>query len=250
MIIPSNNSQWPDATRVPDFRSAIQRYTEEVARLADIFKIAVAECLDLEPTAFSRLFDNPSNDRLMLAKYPLPASPQDGDFKGLATHKDSSFLTLLLPGTEHRGLEAQNKAGDWIPVPPLPGHLVVNIGRQLEALTKAVCVATTHRVKLHPRYYHDTNGKSLGTRYAFPYFLVMGLDLTPETASVEVPPHIAALVKDEKVKSDSQAYFQLYFKDGIGRGVFATRALRYPVAAQKFYPGLLEELKGITKLVK
>jgi isopenicillin N synthase-like dioxygenase len=95
MIVPFNNSQWPEATLIPEFRSAIQKYTEQVEQVADSFKVAVAESLDLEPTAFSRLFDDASNDRLMLAKYPL-VQGLEGDevsyFRGLAAHKDSSFL--------------------------------------------------------------------------------------------------------------------------------------------------------------
>ncbi|KAJ5676562.1 uncharacterized protein N7477_002195 [Penicillium maclennaniae] len=229
---------------MPDFRVTIEHYMDQVHRLANTFTVLIAEALGLEQTAFCQLFDEASNDRLMLAKYPLPASlseSKEKDFQGIGTHRDSSFLTFLFPGTEHTGLQAQNKSGTWIPVPPLPGHFIVNIGRQLEALTKGVCVATTHRVSLHPRDYHDDSGKPLGSRYAFPYFQVLGLDLTPATASVEIPAHIAQLA-DGNVKSDAETYFQTYFKDGIGKGVLAARALRHPLAAQKFYPGLLEEL--------
>ena len=226
----------------------MQRYMEQVRRLGDEFKILLAEALDLAPTAMSHLFDEASNDRLMLAKYPVPQSLPDEDddtvFKGLDTHKDGSFLTFLLPGTTHAGLSAQNKSGEWIPVPPLPGHLIVNIGRQLEALTMGVCKATTHRVSLHPRDYRDENGQSLGDRYSFPYFQVLGLDLTPETASLQIPTHIADLVKDVTTKTDAETFVQQYFKNGVGRGVLAARAMRHPLTAQRFYPGLLEELKA------
>ncbi|RDW58917.1 uncharacterized protein DSM5745_11123 [Aspergillus mulundensis] len=40
-------------------------------------------------------------------------------------------------------LEVQTQAGVWIAAPPLPGTLVLNIGRMLECSTHGVCAATT-----------------------------------------------------------------------------------------------------------
>ncbi|THC95818.1 hypothetical protein EYZ11_004688 [Aspergillus tanneri] len=237
---------WPDNTELPGFRPAIRRYINELEQLADTFKILIAEALDLEPTTFTRLFDEQSNSRLMLARYTLPSTSPDDDrlrFQGIGPHKDSGFLTFLFQGTTHSGLEAQNKTGNWVPICPLPGHLVVNVGRQLEALTKGVCQATTHRVSLQRRHFLDSDGKALGPRYSFPFFQILGLDLNPGAASITIPPHIADLVKDEKVRSDAAAYFQRYFKDGIGNGVFAMRILRHPAVAHKWYPGILESLQ-------
>ncbi|KAJ5661384.1 uncharacterized protein N7484_000756 [Penicillium longicatenatum] len=234
---------WPNETKVPGFRPAVENYMAEIACLADRFKLLMAEALDLEPNAFARLFDEASTDRLMLAKYPEPSDPQasgDEGFFGINTHKDSSFLTFLLPGSGHSGLEVQNHSGEWVPAPPKPGHLIVNIGQQLDALSKGVCKATTHRVSLSAKTFQDENGNSLGDRYSFPYFQVIGLDQTPQTAKVDIPPHIMDLVNDEKVKSDASAYFLTTFKDGIGHGVFVARALKYRDVTAKFYPGLLE----------
>lgn len=82
----------------------------EVRRLADEFQVLVAEALDMKPTALAHLFDGTPFDRLMLAKYPFPSSSEDATddqaIQGKGIHKDASFLTFLLPGTSHRGLEA------------------------------------------------------------------------------------------------------------------------------------------------
>ncbi|KAJ5135006.1 Oxoglutarate/iron-dependent dioxygenase [Penicillium bovifimosum] len=129
-------NQWPDEKVIPGFRKSLETYLSEVSSLANVFPGFIAEALDLPPTAFDQVFDTPQQHKLKLVKYPPPPGSNDGfNFQGVGPHKDSGFLTFLLQGTPHHGLEAQNKTGTWISVPPLPGTVVINIGRSLEALT-------------------------------------------------------------------------------------------------------------------
>ncbi|KAJ5227700.1 hypothetical protein N7489_008408 [Penicillium chrysogenum] len=130
-------NQWPDETAIPGFREAFDAYLSEVSSLAELFPGLIAEALDLPSTAFDQVFDTPQQHKLKLIKYPPPpgTSNEESGFQGVGPHKDSGFLTFLLQGTPHHGLEVQNKTGTWIPAPPLPGTLVINIGRSLEALT-------------------------------------------------------------------------------------------------------------------
>jgi isopenicillin N synthase-like dioxygenase len=81
-------------------------------------------------------------DRLKFVKYP-PAAPGS---QGVGPHKDSTGLFTFLSQDNVGGLEVLNKGGDWIPVPPVEGSLVVNIQQGFEAITGGVCGATTHRV--------------------------------------------------------------------------------------------------------
>lgn len=71
------------------------------------------------------------------AVHPLPDAQQvtATEFQGGGPHKDGLFLTYLLQGTGHSSLEVQNKVDEWIAAPPIPGTLVVNIGRSLGAIT-------------------------------------------------------------------------------------------------------------------
>lgn len=246
------HDQWPEESDLPQFRQMMQGYRQEICQLADDFKILIAEALDLEPTAFMNLFDDPPDNRLVLAKYspPPPSSDNDALFQGIGTHKDSSFLTFLLLGTPHPGLEVQNKSGTWISVPPVPNTLVVNIGRQLEALTQGICKATTHRVSFSRQNFLDKNGNPLGPRYTFPLFQSLRLDLTLEDTLLKIPPHIADMIKGKEVTSDATNVSQEVFKEGVGAGAFHVRALRNRWVTEKWYPGLLDEIKRTRKRIR
>ncbi|KAJ5884745.1 Oxoglutarate/iron-dependent dioxygenase [Penicillium taxi] len=240
-------NQWPDETALPDFRQALERYLDEVRILAESFTPLIAEALDLPPTAFDKAFDNPQQHKLKLIKYPQPPATADNKtgFQGVGAHKDSGFLTFLLQGTPHHGLEVQNKAGDWIPAPPLPDTFVVNIGRALEALTGGICMATTHRVSMRQSNFIDSNGASLGPRLSFPVFQGVSPDLSSEKISIKIPEHIRDLVKDAKVKSDAEATFNDMFRTSIGQGTFVARVTSHQDVGKRWYPEVLANaLKG------
>ncbi|CAP92657.1 Pc13g15880 [Penicillium rubens Wisconsin 54-1255] len=239
-------NQWPDETAIPGFRGAFDAYLSEVSSLAELFPGLIAEALDLPSTAFDQVFDTPQQHKLKLIKYPPPpgTSNEESGFQGVGPHKDSGFLTFLLQGTPHHGLEVQNKTGTWIPAPPLPGTLVINIGRSLEALTGGICTATTHRVSLRPENFQDSGG-SLGPRFSFPVFQGVSLDLSADKVSLKIPDHIRALVKNDKVKSDAEATFNEMFHGSIGEGTFIARVTSHQDVGQRWYPDILAKaLKG------
>ena len=255
-MLMSTFPQWPDEEAVPGFRRALETYLSAVGKLGDVMKVLVAEALDLEPTAMLKFFNDPPRNKVSLLKYPPPPSSptvgvngirqtksSDDSFQGVGSHKDGGFLTYLLQATPHAGLEAQNKSGAWIPVPPLPDTLVVNVGRSLESMTRGVCTATTHRVNLRPENFVDANGHSLGPRFSFPVFQTLKLDLTSkELLSLKLPAHITELVKDEKVKSDAEAYFAKYHLESPGVGIFTARLTSHPDVGQRWYPEILAQV--------
>lgn len=227
-------------------------------------RILVAEALELEPTALVKFFNDPPRNKLSLLKYPPPPLPsstkgingingtkgtngtngvnKESDFQGVGPHKDGGFLTYLLQATPQASLEAQNKAGLWVPVPPIPDTLVVNVGRSLESITGGVCTATTHRVNLRPGNFVDANRDPLGPRYSFPVFQTLKLDLTREDlSSFKLPPHIKDLVKDEKVKSDAEAFFARDHLESPGKGIFTARLTSHPDVGRRWYPEQLAQ---------
>lgn len=215
---------------------------DEIQTLALSFSKLIAEALDMAPNSFDKLFDVPQHNKLKLVKYPAPpldAEIPEGGVQGVGAHKDGSFLTFLLQATPHTGLEIQNKNGDWIKAPPIPGTLVINIGRSLQALTKGVCTATTHRVNLSPENYFSADGAPLGPRYSFPVF--QGIKTDGKDNSLEIPQHIKDLVKDEKVRSEAEATFDKMFSGGesIREAIFISRITSHQDVGARWYPELL-----------
>ena len=220
---------------------ALERYLQEVTELSMSFAALIAEALDLPSTAFDQAFDKPQQHKLKLIKYPPPPTGSSNGigFQGVGPHKDSGFLTFLLQATSHHGLEVQNKAGDWISAPPIPNTFVVNIGRALEALTRGVCTATTHRVSLLPENFVDSKGNSLGPRFSFPVFSGVSPDLAADKISLTIPEHIRELVKDNVVRSDAEATFNEMFRTSIGEGTFVARVTSHQDVGQRWYPDIL-----------
>lgn len=203
------------------------------------FTSLIAEALDLPPTAFDRFFDKDQQHKLKIVKYPDLdelgiAHEADGEGQGVGPHKDSMLTSYLLQASHHRGLQAQNLAGQWIDCPPIAGTLVVAIGQGLESLTHGVCASTTHRV-LSP-------GRGLGARFSIPFFQGVSYDATFE--SVDVPSHIRRLKDDfivsigEKRADDVEFTFRKGRWTHLGEATLWNRCKSHMDVAAAWYPEL------------
>lgn len=80
-----------------------------------------------------------------LLHYP----PQQGDISvkeiGVGAHTDYGFLTILAQD-DKGGLQVQNREGEWVNAPPVPGTFIVNIGDLVQTLTTDRYISTMHRV--------------------------------------------------------------------------------------------------------
>ena len=217
----------------------MESYLEEIKTLSESFTGLIAEALGLPSNVFDKYFDKPQQNKLKLVKYPPPPEDTaDEDVQGVGAHQDGSFLTFLLQATPHAGLEVQNKSGAWIKASPIPGTLVINIGRSLSALTGGICSATTHRVNLSPKNYISSTGEHLGPRYSFPVFQGVKIDLDAKDIDVQIPQHIRDLAT-EQAKSDAESTFDLMFRQNVGEGVLISRITSHQDVGERWYPGLL-----------
>ena len=160
---------WP--RELAEFRSTfLELFTAFDAAGLRILE-AIARYLGLAPDYFEDTVRD-GNSVLRLLHYP-PVSP-DAPGVRAGAHEDINTITLLL-GAEEAGLQLLDRDGNWLPVAPRQGELVVNIGDMLQRLTNNVLKSTSHRVVNPPA---ERRGRS---RYSMPFFLHFRPDFLIET---------------------------------------------------------------------
>lgn len=232
-----------------------------MARMADLateFVGLVAEALELPGDVFNQYYTGTIEDRwpeeekeerskrqdkLKIVKYPdLSTLGLEGEGQGVGPHKDSMLTSYLLQVSEHKGLQVQNRAGEWIDAPPIDGTLVVAIGQGLEAMTQGICKSTTHRV-LSP-------SAGSGARYSVPFFQGVSYDATFST--MEIPSSVFELKKrilEEEGVSAAEAGQEVEFTftgkmfERLGEATLFNRVKSHPDVGEKWYPDLFEEAK-------
>ena len=151
---------WPE--QPAGFREVFQQLFAEFDRAGAVILSRIAVDLGLPPDWFAAATQE-GNSVLRLLHYPPISGEQAGAIRAEA-HKDINLITLLL-GAEEAGLELLTRQGDWVPVSPPPGALVVNIGDMLQRLTNFRLPSTSHRV-INP-----SPERAAHARYSTPFFL-------------------------------------------------------------------------------
>ena len=124
------------------FRATMERYYDAVSLLSERLLGAFALALGQNPDYFRPYFRKPLT-QLRLLRYP--PQPRDAGAQGVEAHTDPGAFTILLQDSIG-GLEARNRAGEWIVVPPIPYSLVINIGDMMQRWTNGRFASTPHRV--------------------------------------------------------------------------------------------------------
>ncbi|KAJ7239308.1 Clavaminate synthase-like protein, partial [Mycena rebaudengoi] len=148
------DTPWPDDALLPGFRKTMLEYYVHVEKFSYEFMSLVSEALGLGPHELDALFDadrSKLQPRGKLLCYP-PADPgAEGVQSGIEAHTDKSVLTYLLQASDQPGLQVQSLTGDWVPVPPIKGTFVINLGDVLEKVTQRIAISTVHRVLSPPK---------------------------------------------------------------------------------------------------
>ncbi|KAG6103839.1 hypothetical protein E4U14_006102 [Claviceps sp. LM454 group G7] len=257
-------NQWPSEIHAPGFRAT---YTEYMRRMGDMsvwFTSLIAEAIGLPGDAFSKYFDEEQQHKLKIVRYPDVAElrggvvgrrgedqKEDGDDtdnqprQGVGPHKDSMLTSYLLQASPHRGLQVQNVQGRWVDCPPVEGTLVVAIGQGLEALTRGVCVSTTHRV-LSP-------AAGAGARFSIPFFQGVKLDTAFEDLESvgvgRVPAEVRRLREEIVERAGGRMDdVEFTFRGGgvaktLGEATLRNRIKSHPDVGEKWYPDLLRAIR-------
>lgn len=165
-----------EATPLPDntqWLAAVRGYYLAMEACGRAILSSLARGLGLDESLLLKAFEQPIST-LRFIRYPPRDAASFGD-QGQEVwidethhligkpHVDSGFITLLAQNGVS-GLQAQNKAGVWLDVPPNEGALAVNFGQLLERWTGGTIRATLHRI--------------LGTgreRFSIPFFFEPGI---------------------------------------------------------------------------
>jgi isopenicillin N synthase-like dioxygenase len=162
-------NQWPHERVLPGFRSTIDRYVDDMTALARKMVSAIAISLDLPADSLDRHFAEPTTF-LRLLHYPTQRKEEA--LFGAAPHTDYGFITLLAQDSVG-GLEVKNKAGEWVPAPPIPDSFVMNVGDILARWSNDRFLSTPHRVI-------NLSGRE---RYSQPFFFDPSMDAMIEAPS-------------------------------------------------------------------
>jgi len=160
---------WPD--RPEGFRETFLDLFKALDDAGDRLLSAIARYLGLAPDWFDHAVKD-GNSVLRLLHYP--PVPADAPEVRAGAHEDINLITLLL-GAEEAGLQLLERSGEWLPVKPPEGAMVVNVGDMLQRLTNNVLPSTTHRV-VNPA--PERRGHA---RYSMPFFLHPAPDFLIET---------------------------------------------------------------------
>jgi isopenicillin N synthase-like dioxygenase len=163
-------NQWPDEAALPGFRATIEHYVDEMTMLARKMVGAIAVSLGLPADDLDNYFAEPTTFVRLLH---YPTQPKEEGLFGSAPHTDYGFITLLAQD-DVGGLEVKNKAGEWVPAPPVPDSFVMNVGDILARWSNDQFVSTPHRVI-------NRSGRE---RYSQPFFFDPSMDAVIEALAV------------------------------------------------------------------
>lgn len=154
---------WP--TEVADFQAAVAGLYEALDGLGKKVLKAIAIYLKLDPEFFDDKVRY-GNSVLRLLHYPpvVDVTEDTGEHVRAGAHGDINTITLLM-GAEEPGLQILDRDGQWLPITPPEGCIVINIGDMLSRLTNHVLPSTVHRV-INPSL-----ERAKFARYSMPFFL-------------------------------------------------------------------------------
>ena len=157
-------NNWPPG--MPAFRAALETYYAAMLGCGADLMRAVAVSLDLDPDFFAPSYRKPLQ-RTQIVYYPPQPVDRAEDQFGVAPHSDFGCITLLWQDS-NGGLEVLERSTKrWIPAPPIPGTLVINVADLLARWTNDRYASTPHRVinrsgneRLSIATFHDPDYKA------------------------------------------------------------------------------------------
>lgn len=135
-------NQWP--SEPPEFAGVVYDLFLSMVAAGRTLLSGIALALDLPAAFFEPAVTDPLARGSLIHYPPRPAASTTTQF-GVGAHTDFGLVTLLWQDGVG-GLEVQGLDGHWLPVPPVPGTLVVNVGDLLARWSNDRLRSNPHRV--------------------------------------------------------------------------------------------------------
>jgi len=158
-------SEYPDNVAVvelPKFNEVGKKAYQMLEKTGITVLQALALHLGLEEFYFDK-YGYEGNSILRPIHYP-PITQEPENAIRAAAHGDINLITLLM-GAQGRGLQVQNRNGEWIDAIAAPDELVINVGDMLSRHSNNKLKSTIHQVVNPPREMWGTS------RYSIPFFM-------------------------------------------------------------------------------
>ena len=180
-------NQWPESRLCQNFQATMWEYFKECERISLQLLEGIGEGLGVSPDCLTRDFVDIHTSFLRLNYFPkhdplnLKQASVTSGHLGIHHHSDAGALTVLLQD-QVGGLQVWLH-DEWIPVEPVEGALVINIGDMVQIWSNDLYKAPLHRVL----------ASDARDRYSLPFFYNPSYDAeyAPlETLTNEsLPPH-------------------------------------------------------------
>ncbi|KAK1685827.1 hypothetical protein QYE76_046675 [Lolium multiflorum] len=128
------------------FREALVECHSKLTELALLIQELLNECMGL-PAGFLREYNDDRTFDFMSARHSFPATKEENT--GTRPHQDISCISFVVQDSVG-GLEVLGPDGDWAPVEPVEGSIVVNIGDVVQVLSNGKFRSVMHRVVRNP----------------------------------------------------------------------------------------------------
>ncbi|XP_054797465.1 protein SRG1-like [Prosopis cineraria] len=135
-----NLKYWPLA--VPGFKETVEEYTREINRVSGEILGNLSVLMEMEEEGLKELHQVV---KLGMSMNYYPPCPKPDLVLGISPHSDGGTITILLQDDHITALQI-HRQGHWIPVKPLPGAFVVNVGDALEVWSNGRYKSVQHRV--------------------------------------------------------------------------------------------------------
>jgi len=140
-----NRRFWPDK---PDtLRSTLDAYSAAVKTVADRLLAIMSSNLGLPPEVVASRCSGGGMQSVRINYYPPCAEAEK--VVGFSPHSDADLLTLVLQVNQVQGLQVKRQDGTWVPVRPLEGAFVVNVGDILQIFTNGRYQSIEHRAMIN-----------------------------------------------------------------------------------------------------